>query len=57
MATWIKNGTKLAWLVDPRNKKAFIYRQSSPEEELKNFTKIIGEGPVEGFEFDLSAIR
>jgi Uma2 family endonuclease len=57
MATWIKNGTKLAWLVDPRNKKAFIYRQSSPEEELKNFTKIIGEGPVEGFELDLSAIR
>jgi Uma2 family endonuclease len=57
MTTWIKNGAKLAWLVDPRNKKAFIYRPSIQKEELKDFTKMMGEAPVQGFELDLELLK
>lgn len=57
MATWIKNGAKLAWLVDPRHRRASIYRSSSQAEELKDFTKIIGEGPIRGFELDLELLK
>lgn len=57
MSIWIKNGAKLAWLIDPRNKKAFIYRPSTKEEELKDFTKMLGEGLVQGFELDLQLLK
>lgn len=57
MATWIKNGAKLAWLIDPINKMAFIYRPSKQEEKLKNFTKMIGEDRVQGFELDLELLK
>ena len=47
----------MAWLVDPRNKKAYIYRPSTQDEELKDFTKIIGEGPIRGFELHLELLK
>ena len=58
MDVWIKNGAQLAWLVDPRERTTYIYRQSKSMETVKGLDKkIIGEGPVSGFILDLSLLR
>lgn len=52
--TWIKNGVRLAWLIDPKMRKAYIYRQDGTVEELKGFDrKLSGEDVCPGFELDL----
>lgn len=58
MKVWLKNGCDLGWLVDPRGKSTFIFRPGKPNEEIKGFDGVIrGEGPVSGFELDLSLIK
>jgi Uma2 family endonuclease len=58
MKVWIENGAMLGWLIDPREKVSFIFRPGMPEEEIKGLNqKISGEGPVKGFELDLSLLK
>ena len=58
MRVWIKNGCTLGWLIDPREKRSFIFRPGRPEEEIRGFNgKIVGQDPVSGFELDLSLIK
>lgn len=58
MEVWLKNGVQLGWLVDPRGKITFIYRPGKSVEVVKGGDKkIIGEGPVQGFNLDLSLLR
>lgn len=58
MLVWIKNGTQLAWLIDPREKTSYIYRPEKEMEEVKGLdVKISGEGPVDGFDLDLSLLK
>lgn len=58
MEVWLKNGAKLAWLIDPREKTAFIYRPGKNVETINGLDKKInGDGPVAGFELDLSLLR
>jgi Uma2 family endonuclease len=57
MFSWIKNGALLGWLIDPRDKTAFIFRPGKQTEELGHFTSMKGEGPVTGFELDLTALK
>jgi Uma2 family endonuclease len=57
MFVWVKNGAQLAWLIDPRDKTAFIFRPGKQAEELGHFTSMKGEGPVKGFELDLTALK
>jgi Uma2 family endonuclease len=57
MKVWIKNGAQLAWLIDPRDKISFVYK-GDVEEKFEGFDrKISGDGPVKGFELDLSQIQ
>jgi Uma2 family endonuclease len=57
MKVWIKNGVELAWLIDPREKISFAYK-GDEEIKFEGFNrKISGEGPVKGFELDLSQIQ
>lgn len=56
MNVWIKNGATLAWLVDPREKEAFIFRPGKEEEKVQGFHVIKGDDPVRGFELDLTAL-
>ncbi|MBL0745183.1 Uma2 family endonuclease [Chryseolinea lacunae] len=57
MQTWISNGALLAWFIDPINKMSYIYRPAKPEEIVKGFDlKLKGEGPVSGFDLDLSIL-
>ncbi|MCB0520987.1 MAG: Uma2 family endonuclease, partial [Saprospiraceae bacterium] len=36
--TWIANGVRLAWLIDPIKEKAWVYRQDGTKEEIENFS-------------------
>ena len=52
--TWIANGVRLAWLIDPLRKKAWIYRANGIMTEVENFNTILdGEDILPGFQSDL----
>jgi Uma2 family endonuclease len=54
MERWIANGCLLAWLIDPIEKKAYIYKPKSPVLEITDFQKrLSGENVLPGFELDL----
>lgn len=55
---WMANGVQLAWLIDPRSEKAWIYRAGSPVEEVPNFEATLsGEQLLPGFELDLRDLK
>lgn len=56
MVEWIANGVELGWLIDPPRRTVTIYRPGCEPEVLADATKVAGEGPVEGFTLDLSAV-
>jgi Uma2 family endonuclease len=58
MKTWIYNGAQLAWLIDPFQKKSFVYRSNGEVKEIEGLdNKLKGEGLVEGFVLDLNLIK
>lgn len=55
---WIANGVRLAWLIDPVEQKAYIYRADGSIQVVTDFTaKLSGEDVLPGFEFDLSLLK
>ncbi len=56
MQMWIRNGVKLAWLIDPEEHAVTIYRPDREPEFLDNISQIAGEGPVAGFVLPLDRI-
>jgi Uma2 family endonuclease len=50
MQTWLDNGAKLAWLIDPIDGKVTIYRPNQPPETLDRPEIVKAEPPVAGFE-------
>jgi Uma2 family endonuclease len=57
MKNWIANGTQLAWLIDPSQKTAYIYRANTEVQKIQGFEeKLKGEGCVDGFSLDLSQL-
>lgn len=56
MEEYIKNGTKLGWLIDRVQRKVYIYRVNSAVEELDNPTSLSGENVLPGFVLDLSGV-
>ena len=58
MSKWISNGAQLAWLLDPIEKKSYIFRPGRATEVVDGFkVKLHGESPVAGFELDLTKLR
>ena len=56
--TWIGNGVRLAWLIDPVKQKAYIYRQDGTVDVVPNFEgKLNGEEVLPGFELDLGMLK
>ncbi len=58
--SWIKNGVRLAWLIDPYKQKAYIYREGQEAvEEIKGFdnTFLDGEEVVKGFRLSLEKFK
>ncbi len=56
MQEYIDNGTQLAWLIDRKQRKVFIYRPNCGVEELNNPQTLTGEDILPGFVLDLSEI-
>lgn len=55
---WIANGVRLAWLIDPVEQAAFIFKPGSEPAEIKGFDhRLSGEEVLPGFEFDLSILK
>lgn len=56
--TWIANGVWLAWLIDPLQEKAYIYREDGSSETLSSFDHMLsGENVCPDLTFDLSKMR
>lgn len=57
MEVWILNGCRLAWLIDPIEKKAYIYKPNESSYSIDSFnTRLNGETVLPGFELDLSRL-
>lgn len=57
MEKWMKNGCELGWLIDPSQKKAYIYKSSGERSEISGFDKTLsGETVLPGFMLDLSRL-
>lgn len=55
METWMQNGSKLGWLIDPHQRKVWVYEPGKPPRS-KSGNKITGTDAVEGFVLDLEAV-
>lgn len=58
--TWMSNGVRLAWLIDPYEEKAYIYRAGKAEPEvMEGFSgkKLSGEDVLPGFELPLETMQ
>jgi Uma2 family endonuclease len=56
MKVYVKNGARLGWLLDRKNKKVEISRQGSDVEILDSPATLSGEDVLPGFVLDLSDI-
>jgi Uma2 family endonuclease len=55
---WMGNGCKLAWLINPKTQKTYIFRENKEIEIVMGFDqKLSGENVLVGFELDLSILR
>lgn len=58
MDEWIENGVQLAWLIDPKKEKAYIYRKNGSIDTIDGFDGTLsGENVLDGFQFDLSVFK
>ncbi|MGH9768718.1 MAG: Uma2 family endonuclease [Blastocatellia bacterium] len=53
MEEYIENGAQLGWLIDPIQKKVYVYRLNAEVEELDNPDSISGDPLLKGFVLDL----
>jgi Uma2 family endonuclease len=56
MDEWIANGVQLGWLINPNERKAYIYRETG-ERIIQEFSQALsGEDVLKGFELNLEEI-
>lgn len=57
--TWMANGVRLAWLIDPYEEKVYIYRAGQKPEVVEGFSgkKLSGENVLPGFELPLETMQ
>jgi Uma2 family endonuclease len=54
---WLANGCRLAWLIDPKNEKTYIYQPEKEVVTVGKFDSTLSADPVlTGFELDLKEI-
>ena len=56
MEEYIENGASLGWLIDPTERKVYVYRQSAEVEILENAAEISGEPFLQDFTLNLKEI-
>lgn len=57
--TWLKNGVRLAWLIDPYDEKVYIYRPDQDVEVASQFDKLIlsADDVLPGFNMPLAKFK
>ena len=55
MESWMANGARLGWLIDPYNRNISVYEPGQPV-RVETASQIAGTGPVAGFVLDLAAV-
>ncbi len=56
MAEYLANGVRLGWLIDPQNRRVYVYRPGQPVDILEEPDALSGEPVLPGFALDLTAI-
>jgi Uma2 family endonuclease len=56
MQEYFDNGARLGWLIDPKHRRVYVYRQGQAMDELENPLELLGEDVVPGFVLDLRQI-
>lgn len=56
MQEYLDNGTQLGWLIDPRERRVYIYRPGAEVEVLTDATTVSGDPVLPGFELQLSEL-
>ena len=57
MHKWVENGCALAWLINPENKTAAIFRKNGINDQVTGFNNTLsGEDVLPGFELKLSLL-
>jgi Uma2 family endonuclease len=56
MQEYLDNGARLGWLIDPKHRRVYVYRQGQLREQLENPLELFGEDVVPGFVLDLRQI-
>jgi len=56
MQEYLDNGTQLGWLIDPREKRVYVYRQQAQVETLENPKSVAGDPVLKGFVLHLEDI-
>lgn len=56
MQEYVENGVRLGWLIDPAERKVYIYRPNAEAEILENPESVSGEPWLIGFALDLKEI-
>ncbi len=53
---YLDNGAQLAWLIDPEQRRVYVYRPQEPVQELDKPETVSGDPLLSGFELDLREI-
>ncbi len=56
MLDYMRNGVRLAWLIDPMSKRVYIYRPNRPVETLDNPETVSAQPELAGFTFNVQEI-
>ena len=56
MQEYIANGVRLGWLIDPRQRRVYVYRPGQPVETLENPATVSGEDVLPGFQLNVQQI-
>ena len=56
MLEYIENGARLGWLIDPGNRRVYIYRPGEPVEQLEDPATVSGGPVLPGFVLSLPEI-
>ncbi len=56
MQEYVDNGVKLDWLIDPDQKRVYVYRPDAPVQTLENPASVSGDPILPGFTLDLCEV-
>jgi Uma2 family endonuclease len=56
MAEYLANGAQLGWLIDPEERKVYLYRPGAEVVCLENPTQVAGDSLLPGFVLDLERV-